>query len=339
MRFGGRIMLTFVNRFIEGWSIIVRAIWTLIKLFFESFELFWELITGRKKRGQPWDCFNIPDLRARPDPYIYSQFWLFIRGLAFTWDNPDFAIIDPDDGGAVDNHQLKPNKKYFVRATVHNGSIMTAVNTSVSLEVLQFGAGTITTQALGSVVIDVPALGSAVSEFEWMTPETAGHNCLRATIVHLDDANPLNNVGQHNTDVAIPASATRKLKFYVGNHSPQERTYSLSMNSYRLPEQPMQPSQPQASVFGNIRRDDLSRTSLGYLRRLQEVNDFAKFPTPSFLEAKLEHTKLRVQPGEDIETFVEMTAPHVGQGRQNVNVNVMLDGMLVGGVTAYVEEV
>jgi hypothetical protein len=262
-----------------------------------------------------------------------------MRGLAFTWDNPDFVIIDPDNGNAVDNHLLKPNKKYFVRATIHNSSIMAAVNTSVSLEVLRFGAGTTIVQALGSVILNVPALGSAVSEFEWTTPETAGHNCLRATIVHPDDANPLNNVGQHNTDVATPASATRKLKFYVGNHSPHERTYSLSMNSYRLPEQPLQPSQPRASVFGNIQRGDLSRTSLGYLRRLQEINDFAKFPVPSFLEAKLEHTELRVHPGEELETSVEMTPPNLGQGRQNVNVNVMLDGMLVGGVTAYVEEV
>jgi hypothetical protein len=331
-------MKTFASRFVEGWTIILRALWTLIWLLFESFEILWEIASGRKQKGSPVDCFNNPDIRARPDPYIYSQFWLFIRGIGFTWDNPDFAIIDPDTNASVDNHHLAPHKKYFVRVTIHNSSIMAAVNTAVTMEVLRFGAGTIAIDTLPAATVDVPALGSKVAEFEWTTPETAGHNCLRATILHPDDANPLNNIGQHNTDVASPASPTRKLKFHVGNHSQHARRFTLSMNSYRLPAQPLRPDPPRGASAKQLRVVETSRMSPAYLRRLREVNDFAKFPVPPSLQAKLERPELQLDPGQDVETFVEMRPAAAGQGRQIVNVNVMLDGILIGGVTAYVEE-
>src|SRR5262245_65040917 len=96
------------TRFFDGWTIVFGALWTFIRLLFENFELLWELITGKKKRGRVVGCFTIPRLRARPDPYVYSQFWLFLRGIAFSWDNPDFAIIDPLSGNIVDSHALEP---------------------------------------------------------------------------------------------------------------------------------------------------------------------------------------------------------------------------------------
>ena len=324
-----------MRRFLDGWILILRTLWRLLKLWCRTFELVYEAATGKKEPGRPVDCFNIPNIRPRPDPYIYSQYWLHLRGIAYTWDNPDFKIIDPINGVAVDNHHLQPNKKYSVRATIHNGSIMGAVHTTVAFEVLHFGAGTVTAQVLGSVIVDVPAFGSTVAEIDWTTPATAGHNCLRAIISHPDDANPLNNVGQHNTDVAAPASPTRKLKFYVGNQSERERTFALSMNSYRLPAQPLRPGSARGAAAAGA---GPARNSLAYLQRLREINDFRKFPVPAFLNATLAHPELRLQPGEEFETFIEMLPPKVGQGRQCINVNVTLGEMLVGGVTAYVEE-
>ncbi len=263
-----------------------------------------------------------------------------MRGIGYTWDNPDFAIIDPDTGFAVDNHHLQGGKRYKVHATIHNSSIMAALDTKVTCEVLHFGAGTTVTQGLGSVSVDVPALGSTLATVDWTTPPTAGHNCLRAMIAHPDDANPLNNIGQHNTDVATPASPTRTLKFRVGNHAEHERAYVLTMNSHRLPETPLVPGggERETGRGQSVGRGNPPRRSLEYLKLLQDRNDFAKFPVPGFLQARLGHERLVLRPGEEIETFVEMNPPHAGQGRQVVNVNVMHDGTLVGGVTAYVEE-
>lgn len=327
-----------MNRFIAGWSVILRILWALLKGLLSIFEFLLELALGRKEQGKPVDCFNQPDVRARPDPYIYSQQWLHLRGIGYTWDNPDFTIREKDTGAVVDNHHLIAHVTYRVQATIHNSSIMAAVNTTVFFEVLKFGAGTVTMEKLSSAVVNVPALGTAVAETLWTTPDSAGHNCLRAIIVHPDDANPLNNIGQHNTDVAEPASPERRLKFFVGNQSQQEHTFVLTMNSYRLPEHPLRPG-PADGATGRAAADgSLNRRSPEYLRRLRELNDFARFPVPAFLDAKLEFSQLTLKAGQEVETFVEMLPPKAGQGTQHVNVNVMLDGMLVGGVTAYVEE-
>src|SRR5438270_9418987 len=105
----------------QGWRLILDVLYSLVKALLQTLELLWELLTGRKERGRSVDCFNKPDMRPQPDPYIYSQWWLFSRGLAFTWDNPDFSILDPKNGLPVDNHDLKPNTKYVVRTLIHNG--------------------------------------------------------------------------------------------------------------------------------------------------------------------------------------------------------------------------
>jgi len=325
-----------MRTFIDGWRLILAVLWSLIKRVLEIIEFFLEVGRGKRRSGRVVDCFNRPDLRARPDPYIYSQSWLYARGLAFTWDNPDFALIDPSDNLAKDPHQLKPHKLYKVRATIHNSSIMDAVHTTVAFDVLHFGAGTAVVQVLGSIIVDVPALGSTVAEIDWITPANAGHNCLRALIQHPDDANPLNNLGQHNTDVASPASPTRKLTFHVANQSENEQRFTLEMNAYRLPPQPLRPTVPRHD--GEKYAEAMPRSSLAYLRRLQEINDFRKFPVPKDLEAKLQHTELVLKPGEEVETSLLVKPPMAGAGRRHVNINVMLDRMLIGGVTAYVEE-
>lgn len=324
-----------MRTFVEGWKLIIAVLLSLIKRLFEIFEFFLEVGRGKRLRGRDVDCFNKPEVRARPDPYIYSQYWLYIRGLAFTWDNPDFAIVDPDDGLPKDPHQLKPLKLYKVRATIHNSSIMAALDTAVVLDVLRFGAGTPVVQGLGFTMVNVPALGSTVAEIDWTTPPTAGHNCLRAFILHADDANPLNNVGQHNTEVVDATSVTRKLAFHVANNSAHERRFTLTMNAYRLPKEPMRPT-PLRGERPEV-QTELSRQSPGYLRRLREINDFAKFPVPADIGAKLTQPDLVLKAGEEVETFLELGPAIAGTGRRNVNVNVMLDDILVGGVTVYVE--
>src|SRR5205814_3900500 len=124
-------------------------------------------------------------------------------------------------------------------------------------------------------VVDVPAVGSAELEVKWLTPASAGHNCIRATISHPDDANPLNNVGQHNTDVAAAASATRRFAFAVRNTAGTPRLPRFEFDSYSLPADPL-----RARSFEQ-------RQTLGYLRELQAMNARGKFPVNEVLRPRV----------------------------------------------------
>jgi hypothetical protein len=61
----------------------------------------------RKRQDQgkrATDCLTPPDqIRARPDPFTYSQHWLAFRGMVVKWNNPDFQIRDAG-GAVVENH-------------------------------------------------------------------------------------------------------------------------------------------------------------------------------------------------------------------------------------------
>jgi hypothetical protein len=326
----------------QGLLIILKLVWQALRTLERRFCAFLRALLGllrgggRGGRGERDECCldPPPEIRARPDPYIYSQTWLMARGLAVTWDNPDFTIIDPVTGLAVDNHSLQPGTEYSVRIRIHDGSTMAALSTSVRVEVLRMGAATGTIDDLGTVVVDVPAVGTAEIEVKWITPASAGHNCLRATITHPDDANPQNNVGQHNTDVATPASPTRRFAFAVGNTSAQVRAATFEFDSYQLPQDPL-----RARTFEQ-------RQTLGYLREVQAANDRAKHPVSAALRPRVRrgdvielHDERRdlLEPGTEAEYVLELDAPDPSDGRQAVNLHVFLDGELVGGVTAYAE--
>lgn len=303
--------------------------WTLHRLWQLLLHLIAALIRRlrRRRTGQrdyrDVNCLTPPEhIRARPDPFIYSQQWLAARGLAVTWDNPDFRIIDPITGAPVDRFALKANADYRVEATIHNGSLMVAFATTVAFDVREFGAGTGVVASLGAVALDVPAMGSAVASIDWHTPASGGHNCLVATISHPDDANPLNNVGQHNTDIARPASPRRRIRFRVGNRGRAAQTYTLRMDSYRLPERARCP------------RTYRERKSIAYLRRLQAEHDASKLPVPQAWEARLSTEALEIEADGDTDVFLELNAPSAEEGSLVVNVNAFAGEALVGGITA-----
>lgn len=327
-------MLTTLRLIAAGWRIIVRELARLIGLLLAC------LFKALRKRDRKGDrdtppprkyrdvcCADIPwHIRARPEPFIYSQQWLTSRGIAITWDNPDFRLIDSVTNLPVGRFDLKANHRYIIEATIHNNSFMAAINAVVHFKVMRFGAATGMIDDLGTDTIDVPGAGSAVAHREWLTPATGGHNCLQAEIHHPDDANPLNNLGQHNTDIAQPASPMRRLRFHVGNPGVARKRYTLALDAYRLPE--------RSKCAENWR----TRQTLEYLRHLQKQHDRAKFPVPTFLNAKLTHPDVELAPGAEIEVTLELDPPAQGQGVQVVNVNVREGRRLVGGVTAYVEE-
>jgi hypothetical protein len=326
--------MSFIGIIIEGWRLILAFILRLLKHLLEYLLKLWESFLerfSRKRKRERRDYVDIncfrppPETRARPDPSIYSQFWFKLRNIGFTWDNPDFKLIDTATGTAIGRFNLKPDTDYLIQATIHNNSFMAAIGTSVSFEVRGFGAGTSLVSNLGAVVIDVPAGGSEVAEVPWHTPASGGHNCLRAIIFHHDDANPLNNVGQHNTDIARPASKEHSLTFLVGNEGADNKSIHFEMDAYRLPAEAMQAE------------NSAERQSVKYLRRLQEANDPLKQPIPESLNPQLSAERLELKPGEEVEITLSLTPPPRDDGLLSVNVNALEGADLIGGITAYVQ--
>jgi hypothetical protein len=316
----------------EGWRTAFRTLWRFLKYLWRKFEeclahLHRSKDTPARRNFREVCCFTPPpEIRARPDPCIYSQDWFELRHIAFVWDNPDFRIFDVATGNPAAPLNLQPNTDYDVEATIHNNSFMAAIGTSVSLKAFEFGIGTSEIADLGTVIIDVPGMGTATVRVRWRTPAVESLNCLKAFISHPDDANPLNNVGQHNTRVAKPASRTRTLTFPVGNRGLATKNILIRMDGYQLPKNARRPESYK------------ERQSLQYLRLLQAKNNSKKFPVPEYLNARLSHQHLEIPPGRDVELTLELTPPPKGSGMHSVNVHGYEGDSLIGGITVYVLE-
>lgn len=332
-------MQNFIKIFIKGLKVLIA----LFLRFLQRILGFWIGVLNRNQRYLEKDlcCINPPpEIRARTDPYVYSQQWLWLRGIAFVWDNPDFTIIDKSTGLVVNNYSLVGNHDYLVQVLIHNASMMTAFGTKVEFQVLEFGASGTVVASLGTVTLDVPGGGSKLVEIPWHTPPS-GHNCLQAIISHVDDANPLNNVGQHNTSIAEGNNTTKMIKFIVNNSSKEAKNIELKMNAYKLPKEPMRA------------QNEGERRSLKYLRRLQAINNVLEFPIPDFLNAKLSHTQFELGPQARQEITVELTEPSLGIERIGININaiaikpsfdttkigtnnIIERDELLGGITVYI---
>jgi hypothetical protein len=280
--------------------------------------LYFLRIRRRPRRVNYLDCIWIPDEHnLRPDPYIYSQDWLKSRGMSYTWDNPDIEIIDTTNGSSVGRHDLIASRQYEIRATISNhSSTVWALDTIVLFKVRGFGVNGYMVSNLAPDTVDVPNGGQVVARSNW-TPEKSGHFCIVVTIIHSNDANSLNNVGQHNTDVAKSGEAY-DLALFVRNDRNFAMTINMVANAYRLPETPM-----RAKSFEE-------RNSLRYLRTLQEVNSPKKFPVPEAAGFSCEPSEFNLDPGENRDVRVQLRPDFVGQ----INVDALsTTGVLLGGIT------
>ena len=287
----------------------------------------------RKQEGgrkfQPVCCLSPRNtVRARTDPYIYSQSWLESRGLAVTWDNPDFSICDAATGAVIPSDMLQPNTQYRVDIAVHNHSRMAAIATRVLLQWHYFGVALPAT-TVGTAVVDIPAVGTAAVSFDWRTPSGSAHICLDAILWQADDANPLNNVGQHNVHVFGGLEPVGRVVLSIGNQAPVARTYAIALDSYQLPSKPLHPASWSSDKGGLPERNNLE-----YLRKLQTANDVRKFTVPDVLKVVLSDLAPQVRPGERRDVVVEFDAA-AATARTPININVIYEGRLMGGVTAY----
>ena len=268
-----------------------------------------------------------PHTYKRPDPMIYSQFYLMSKGLAVTWDNPDIQLFD--GATAVASSALAPNHAYVIHARVWNGSTdAPAVNLLVRFFYMSFGVDTVR-HYIGETHVDVPVkgspLGPGVATMAWTTPP-AGHYCIQVELHWIDDANPFNNFGQENVDVKKLNSPNASFVFAVRNTSARARTVSLRADAYELPQRQRCPPRPSDGATGNDQRTD------PYARHRP-----AAHPVPAGWQVDFfGRDALTLQAGEQTDVTVKITSTDAPVAMQAININAFDGDTLVGGVTLYV---
>jgi hypothetical protein len=174
----------------------------------------WTIITNGRKGGD--DCVYFPEsVSNRPDPSIYSQFFLMQLQQPVTWDNPDIGLFQA--GVEQNTYGLAPDTTYEVRITVHNSSAeKEALGTKVAVRWIEFGAGGQIRHPIDDLVADVgryPA--TTLVSTKWRTPATPGHYCIEVELTHPLDGNPANNRGWNNTQVlAAHSEATTPIRIF-----------------------------------------------------------------------------------------------------------------------------
>jgi len=266
-----------------------------------------------------------PHTYKRPDPMIYSQYYLLSKGLAVTWDNPDIQLFDAG-GVAVPSHGLAPGTTYEIRARIWNGSTdAPAINVLVRFYYLSFGAGTVRNY-IGETYVDVPVKGSpqgpAAAHMSWTTP-TSGHYCIQVELIWIDDANPLNNLGQENVDVKKLNSPNAVFTFALRNTSPRARAITLRADAYAIPTRLPCSEMSRAGGRGEL--------------HLYARHRLASYPIPAGWIVEFPGgSEFTLREGELRDVLVNITAIDSFVGTQPINVNAF-DGLeLVGGVTLYV---
>jgi hypothetical protein len=223
---------------------------------------------------QPMHCLPIPaGVYLRPDASIYSQNYLMSLGMAVTWDNPDVHLTDALNN-VVGSHSLKPSTSYTVTATIHNRSNdAPALDMPVVFRLFGFGVGGGTVQEIGSVKVDLPVRGAPGEPVEasvtWTTPPAPGHYCIQIEAVLPDDANPLDNVGQHNTVIqGVSAGRALHLIVPIRNRLQGVRTFAVRHHSYHLPAEPI-----VRRGLGRRRRDALDDVRADTTREARETDE------------------------------------------------------------------
>jgi hypothetical protein len=298
-----------------------------------------------QRPGCPPRCGVIPpDVFKRADPTIYSQRYLMEQGLAVTWDNPDIQLFE--NGNPVSSSALKPDTDYEVRATIWNNSTSApAVGLGVEYFFHDFGIGPQPIQ-IGTDTVTLPIKGApghpATSTTIWRTPKAAGHYCLKVQLHWAEDANPKNNLGQENTNVAA-AQSPAAFKFPVRNDDTVRRILKLIADAYTIP--------PPLDCREKPRKDDSDRR-LPTLAAAPMHNEFteqppdwafarsrhgaAAHPIPQGWTVEITPETLTLDAGQTQDVTVNITPPDDWKGRQAINVNAMMGADLRGGVTLFV---
>lgn len=254
---------------------------------------------------------------VRPDPLIYSQYFLMGLGLAVTWDNPDIQLRR--NGVPVSSSlPLSPNADYEVVARIWNASpTAPVIQMPVHFSYLDFGAGTVSVP-IGSTKVTVGVKGAAsqpgTTSIVWRTPATAGHYCLQVRLDPVDDLNFANNLGQENTNVGH-AGSPATFRFKLRNDTRRQQRYHFEVDAYGIP--------------GRVPCDE-RRGRSGRVERHAR----GSHPLPDGWRVDLTPDAPSLAPEQVIDVIAAVTPPDGWHGSQAVNVNAFgHEAGLVGGVT------
>lgn len=176
-----------------------------------------------------------------PDPWLYSQEWARAVGAEVTWDNPSVTLYDKSTNVETPPNDLDPGADYGIFVEIRNGSSsmpapVSAVGTEMTIRLRQFGigGGTVDWVVPPSSAITVPDIPKTpqnpgdpaavqVVSHDWTAPTDPDHYCMIFELHHPDDANTLNNEGQHNLDVGEAAPGeTMTATIPLWNRQPDE---------------------------------------------------------------------------------------------------------------------
>ena len=293
---------------------------------------------GTRESSGPSSVHLPSTIYKRPDPLIYSQYFLMARGFAVTWDNPDIWLTElPASDGTmapVGSHELLPNHVYRIHARIYNGSLEApAVGMPVIFSFLTFGIGIVPT-LIGATVVDLPVKGASGHPKEtfrdWLTPATPGHYCLQVGLFWPDDAEPANNLGQENVDVKKLASPAT-FRFPLRNDAPTTRRFRLEVDTYPPPVAPPCPELPVPDRAGSG-GTNIRNAAVGIARLAAHRRDAHPLP-PDWSVVFSPGPELVLRGGEQVDIVATVTVPVTLPVPRPVNVNAFADGLLAGGVT------
>jgi len=263
----------------------------------------------------------------KPDPMIYDQYYLMSLGIAVSWQNPDIQILL---GGVpvASAYDLAPATTYEIIATIWNGSTSGVISgMPVSFSYLSFGVQT-KSNYIGSTSVDLGVKGSvhcpALAHMQWTTPAVPGHYCIQVAFSWIDDLNPLNNLGQENTQV-VAAMSPALFSFTLGNPSPDRKPFRFEFDTYAIPAQPVCPvTAPPARKPGQV------------TTTVANLHSRAANPLPAGWTLVFDPPDPVVPGDAEIVINVTITPPDSFHGTQPVNIHTFSGQTLVGGVTALV---
>jgi hypothetical protein len=332
----GGILWTVLTGWIRGIVVFVRRLCALVRVACDRRHL-----PGRADRGADSRCVPIKHpAYHKPDPLIYDQYYLMNLGLAVTWDNPDIELRH--NGTTVPSSAIRPDTEYEIVARIWNGSTTAPiVGLDVHFSYLSFGIGTVS-HPIGVSTVDLGVKGGigcpAFASIRWRTPATPGHYCIQVAFEWLDDANPLNNLGQENLAI-VTAHSPADLTFPVRNSDRIHRTLAFEVDTYEVP-QPL----PCDHVQRPSRRDLLRRSVQPMNERLypslpepvRTRHERAAYPLPRGWHVELSPAQLSLDPSQEATVDVSIVPPAGFTGRQKINIRAVDETFIAGGITVEV---
>lgn len=287
----------------------------------------------RLRRTATQPCVRISDpAYKRPDPMIYSQFYLMKQGLAVTWDNPDIEIYKGNV--FVPSHELQPDTNYQIVARIWNGSVEApVVGLPVQFFYLSFGVGT-QSHYIGQSHVSLGVKGGpncpAFAKVPWKTPAQAGHYCIWVGFQWIDDLNPNNNLGQENTDVGATQSPA-EFQFQLRNDTRRRQVYRFDIDTYAIPPPDPCPERPAPKPPPPPRQE------AGTVNVIPAKHNRHNYPVLPGWSVKLEPPAPLLAPNDEITVRVVITPPDTFTGRQTFNVHAFHQQGLAGGISLVVE--